>query len=1107
MSPRPARRTRTWRSKRKEQKPPLAIRRPRRVLAIAAAAALFLGVLGLGVEGRLSPTSLSIPGTESQHAADVLRQHFGDSAPFAVLLRGPADQLDLQGPELVAALRQDPKVTTVSPWDRGTGLTQLRAKPNQALILVDFHVPVDEAVTHTVPHLNEVLDRQIRPPVIATQSGFASISRAIQDESISATQRGELIAIPILLIVLMLVFRSPIAASIPLAFGAITVLSSRGLISLLTHVISIDGFALAASSMMGLALGVDYALLMVSRFREELASGADPPAAALTCRQTAGRTTVFAGSTLLIAMLVSVFLLPGSLLVSLAGTVVIVTFCAVAGSWLVGPALLTLVGDRIDRWHISDAGPKRPSWLLAVDAAMQRPKLVGGFIAICLLFLAAPALALKTGPPSTEQLPRSDPARQDADTISNAIGPGWSSPFILVAQTDQGTMTDAARLRTLTDWQRRIAAEPGVEAVIGPGAINHRVAPLRAFGQSLLGQGGSPKLDRLFSDLTDARGGIRRLRLGLSEAGRGSSDLAGGGLQAQSGAAAIAVGLDQAAAAGTQATSALASFASGTNQLANAQQKALLGALAIKFGASDLGTNLETNPVPRSHRLDDSITQEFNDLPKLQGPAGVVEQQLHTAFSQLQGMTVGQTDPNYPATLNAVRQALAAVSGTDPVSSTPYAPGYSGLPQGLSALRAELRQNSIDADEISDWMGTISNGLKRLRATSARLYNGLRRIKAGTKDLAGGAGQLSDQASSLGPQLGQLDTGANTLAGGLGTLSGGLGTLERKLIGGYWRTRPLQGGLARADATLTTNRRRLRHQSPGLFDSGYFVLSALQGAPAEQRRQAASTVDLNHGGQAALIVAIPKYGFNTAGSTALDNTLQHAAAGLARDAHVNTALAGGAAQLTDYAQQTRARIPLVIAVISLITFLALILILRALPLAAIAVALNLVTVAAAFGVLVALGSLPEGLPFGGHDFVDAVGAAALFGVCFGLSIDYAVFLLVRMREHLETGDGSRPAHDAAIAFGLEKTAGVITGAAAIMAAVFMAYAIAPIATISQFGIGLTVAVLLDATVIRLILLPILMRMIGPRVWWLPARLERTLPRIGTGATATQRSSV
>ena len=114
----------------------------------------------------------------------------------------------------------------------------------------------------------------------------------------------------------------------------------------------------------------------------------------------------------------------------------------------------------------------------------------------------------------------------------------------------------------------------------------------------------------------------------------------------------------------------------------------------------------------------------------------------------------------------------------------------------------------------------------------------------------------------------------------------------------------------------------------------------------------------------------------------------------------------------------------------------------------------------------------------------------IFGIVFGLSIDYAVFLLTRMREHYdENGDNA-----AAIDFGLEKTARVITGAAAIMMAVFIAFAGAPIATVSQLGIGLTVAVILDATVVRIVLLPALMLLIGDRVWWIPKRLDRMLPR-------------
>jgi RND superfamily putative drug exporter len=174
-----------------------------------------------------------------------------------------------------------------------------------------------------------------------------------------------------------------------------------------------------------------------------------------------------------------------------------------------------------------------------------------------------------------------------------------------------------------------------------------------------------------------------------------------------------------------------------------------------------------------------------------------------------------------------------------------------------------------------------------------------------------------------------------------------------------------------------------------------------------------------------------------------------------------------------------------------ITLMMMIVIVRALLLAVLAVALNLATVGVAFGVIVLLFNVPAGYPLGGHTYVDAIGAVCMFGVVFGLSIDYAVFLLMRMKESYdEDGD-----HAAAISMGLEKTARVITGAAAIMMAVFIAFAAAPIATVSQLGVGLTIAVFLDATVVRIVLLPALMLLFGERVWWLPKPLERILPEL------------
>ncbi len=206
---------------------------------------------------------------------------------------------------------------------------------------------------------------------------------------------------------------------------------------------------------------------------------------------------------------------------------------------------------------------------------------------------------------------------------------------------------------------------------------------------------------------------------------------------------------------------------------------------------------------------------------------------------------------------------------------------------------------------------------------------------------------------------------------------------------------------------------------------------------------------------------------------------------------MKTGVTGGPAIVDTFSKVTKDRIPIVIAAIILATFLVLVLVLRSIPLAAIAIGLNMASVGVAFGVLMLLTNVPDGWPLGGRTYVDAVSTVMIFGIVFGLSIDYAVFLLVRMREHYdEFGDNA-----AAIEFGLEKTARVITGAAVIMMAVFIAFAGAPIATVSQIGIGLTVAVILDATVVRIVLLPALMLLIGDRVWWLPRSLERVLPRL------------
>lgn len=1005
---------------------PLSLRHPRAMLGVAFVAIVVLAMLARGVEDKLRPTSLSIPGTESSRGNDLLKSHFGDTAPFAILLQGPPAEIEAQGPALIRALRQDPAVSTLSPWDKGS-VDRLRPGPRKALIIADFHVDAETAVKDTVPHLENTLEEVISPPVRATQTGFASLSRATLEESVHSTERAELLAIPFLLIVLLLVFRSPVAAAIPLAFGAVTVNASRGVISLAAEWVSIDAFAVTVCAMMGLALGVDYALLMVSRFREELSAGAEPLEAARMTRHTAGRTTAFAGSTLFLAMLVTLAVMPGKLLLSLAGTAIVVTGISVLVAALVGPALLVLIGHNIDRWRLGGDG-EGTRLMAMVGAALSKPRLAAVLIGGLVLLLAAPVLDLKTGPPSAKALPASNPARQDAERIARAAGPGWDAPFVIVAVAEQGPITDDRRLAALSRSQERIADDRGVQAVIGPGKVDERIEPLQDSGNDLLagrGEADPAKFRRLGNRLGDATEGIGQLRSGIEKASYGAGLLASGTGRAEDGAALLESGLARTAAGSEEAIGDAARLADGSKRITEGQQQALLGALSLESESGGL-----------LRRVRDRALEQAREL----------------------------------------RASLQARAAADP----------------------SLAEDAREADKLVESLALARNDAQRVNSLSERLRKGESRLVEANRRLQGGNEQVAEGAEELAGVLERLRGGSAQLVDGLGRLEGGADTLGERLAQGFQRSQPLQSGLRKASVRVSTSadrfdRRvdRLRRSSPGIFDSGYFVLSALQGAPDEERKRVSEIVDLENGGQATQMIVIPRYTFNTPGSIALNERLKDEAGELAHAAGVTTGVTGSAAELIDYTDTISERLPIMIAVISIATFLIMVLILRAIPLAAIAVALNLVTVGVAFGVLTLLFEVPEGWPLGGRTYVDAIGAAGIFGIVFGLSIDYAVFLLMRMREHYENGASNQEA----IAFGLERTARVITGAAAIMTAVFVAFAGAPIAAVSQLGVGLTVAVLLDATVIRIVLLPALMLLLGDKVWWLPPSLQRILPEI------------
>jgi len=1162
---------------------------------------IVLALLGRGLEGRLAPMSLAVPGTASARAEAMLAARFGNTIPIAVLLRGPPAQLDRQGPRLVAALRAIGQVRVLSPWDRGTRVGSLRPQPGAAFVLVTYIRPASREPT-VVPDTEAVITRTLAPPVHSYLTGVAVIGAALQRATMADTERAELIAMPILILVLLLVFGSPVAAAVPLAIGGATVAAGRGLLWLASYLTPINSLGVAIAAMMSLALGVDYALLMVSRVRQELARGEDHETAVTIASSAAGRTIAAAGGTLALTMLAASEVATPGLLGPVAIGVVISGLLSVALALSAMPALLRLLGPRLDRYQIRlhrPGSPGRPSRAGALaERLIAHPAVTVPLILIVMLALAAPAGALRMGPPDAAELPASSPARIAVAMVQRTIGPGWSAPFVIVASARRGAITTPQRLRALIAWQEHLARQPDVAAVLGPASVEGAQQKLAEAHAALASaparlEGARRDISGLRSGLGRASAGVAELRGGLAAAAGGASALGGGAERAQRGAGTLASQTGKAAegagllaaetgrahagalllasetgrarvgagrlareaghagGGATQLQSGIAQAAGGSAALAGGLDEAAAGAerLAasdgpLTAGAAQLADGLDTldNTVHLLLAPICLLAEQLHNwtgwLTELQASDQQLRARVGEASRELQAMTVARRDPRYPALaadlaratqlvevdgvsqLGRIQQQLLEglqrlaalpaqlsqlVGGLDRlrVGADRLATGTRGSEAGAVALHSGLQRLATGGHALSGGLaglsggaGQLTSGLGKLTKGSAQLTGGLGRLVGGNAQLAGGLRKLGGGQGRLAAGLSSLRGGAGQLTRGLGTLAAGNAQLAGGLSAGAGRASGLADGLREARQPLQAyskmldgyqrDSRLLHAQAPGAIDSGYLVLTALDGTVAPQREQVAQLVNVDGGGQAARIMVIASSAPDSPATAALSTRLRRTLPALALATGSRVEIGQGAQYLLDYTGANTARFPWLVLALAIVAVLTLIVVLRALPLALIAVALNLATIAVALG---ALQLLTEEHLLGGPGYIDAASGAGILSIMFVLSIDYEVFLLTRMRERWVLDRDP----EAAIAHGLRHTARVITGSAAIMSAVFLAFAAADVIPLRQFGVGLTIAVLLDATIVRLVLLPAIMRLAGARVWWLPRWLQERLP--------------
>ncbi|MDP1847906.1 MAG: MMPL family transporter [Solirubrobacteraceae bacterium] len=1041
---------------------------PWAVLAAWIAIVAVLGVIGLGIDSRLSSSGLQVSGSESSQARALIGGNFGDAATVPVLLSGPRADVKSQGKALVTRLSKRPGVRVISPWSTSSGRSALRPSSDRALVLLSVSGSHDEIARRSAS-AERVVGEMTAAPVRATVTGMPLLTSEGTRASLSAIHRAELIALPLLLLALLLVFRSPLAAAIPVVFGAATIAASTGALALLADAVRLDAFALAISCMVGLALAVDYSLLFVSRLREELVDGRhdDVESAVGAAAAPTTRTVAAAAAVILVAMAVAAAMSPGTALLAAALGVSIVALLSAATAMVAVPAILVVAGPWLD------SGPRTSqdgvSAALA-RAATQRPALAIG-AAVLLLAACIPVLGLRTGSPAAQSLPAGSEARAQYDTVAQAMGAGWTEPFEIVAVARRGAITTPDRLATLERAQRKLSRDPDVRAVLGPGTIARSAEKLRSAGRRAVAAGESAprraegRLRGLDRNVSSAADGVESLRDSLSGANAAASKLQAGSRDVTGGVGSLRNGLDGAGSGARQLAAKLADAGRGTSGLASQSAAASGGARRVRDGARELGTALSTL-ASSARDLQSRLRARADSLNRVQSGVRAQRRQADDALAAAE-RAIPMTSASGIRARAALRQARQALSG-----------------DAGAGLDDPIRQLGLDAQyagKIAAAMPASDAG--RLATAVGGLADSADAIARKVKELGGSVGSLSKGSDSLVSALAQLDGGADKIGAAVSAVTSGVDGLASGVRSGEQRSGELAKGLNDAGSAV----RGLSGSGDGkdpqpqkatasFFDSGYFLLAALESGNGD----APFGVNVDKGGQGARIVVVPRHPASDPRTQALYERLQALSGRLGKKLGADAAVGGPAAVLSDYDSAAAGRLPLIVLVLTLVTALLLAVLLRSIVVACIGVALNLLAVGATLGLLALLfqGEAPL---LGGPGEIDAVAVTAIFGVVFALSIDYQVFIVSRVREEwLRTGDAAQ-----AVQVGLARTARVVTGAALSMLGVFLAFGLSDIASLRQFGVGLAIAIVIDATLVRLVLLPAALHLAGRAAWWTP----------------------
>ena len=447
----------------------------------AALLTVVLAAFGLPVAKELSPSGFQDPGSQSTRAAKVLTQKFGQGDVQMLIVVASSDGIDSArareiGTGIVDRLNDNPHVADVSSaWTSPPAAAADLVSRDRTAGLIVAGLTGTEAQQQT--YAKEISEEVTgdRDGVTVQTGGTAMVNVQITEQSQRDLLVMESLAIPLSFLVLVWVFGGQLAAALPVAIGGMAIIGALAVLRLVTFGTDVSIFALNLATAMGLALAIDYTLLILSRYRDELAAGADRTAALKRTMTTAGRTVIFSATTVALSMSAMV-LFPMHFLKSFAYAGVATVAFAAAAAIVVTPAALVVLGDRLDALDVrrltrrilrrpepQPVPVERRFWYRCAKAVMRRALPLGLAVVVLLLALGAPFLGVRWGFPDDRVLPQSASAHQVGDRLRDDFVQNSDTAVTIVVPDSDGLAP-----ADVSAYAAELSRIPDVPAVSAP---------------------------------------------------------------------------------------------------------------------------------------------------------------------------------------------------------------------------------------------------------------------------------------------------------------------------------------------------------------------------------------------------------------------------------------------------------------------------------------------------------------------------------------------------------------------------------------------------------------------------------------------------------------